>query len=173
MRLSSYGIDTALAQVLLQISRGEIPRVNFSNYRVNRREKWIRSTSEVVHWSYFFSHLMRVKSRLATPESWKGLPKVNSTPASWKGLPKVLFAIQGCGSRSQSCAACSAGKGESLLDTWRWTVNLRQSERATHDVGEGVQRGLEMKELRDLEDWTIHDVQPQSDKEPTTSCTLQ
>ena len=42
----------------------------------------------------------------------------------------------------------------------------------TYDVRphpEGVQRGLEIKELRDLNDLTVHDVQPMSDEHTVQS----
>ena len=46
-------------------------------------------------------------------------------------------------------------------------LNSRDNLHCTYDVGtssEGVQKVLEKKEVRDLEDLTIHDLQPISDE---------
>ena len=45
-------------------------KVNFPNLMGYRRQKWVQTTWEVVHWSHFFLQLMRVRSRVAG--RWRG-----------------------------------------------------------------------------------------------------
>ena len=48
---------------LPKISRGAISKVNFADFGI-WRQKWIKATWEVAHWSHSFQQFMRVKSRV-------------------------------------------------------------------------------------------------------------